>query len=100
MLVCVPKIAIIMAKYESLKMAKIWLKCANFTDRNFGVSIVSQLEGSPVCTQFLRKYECFLEMSRNVQKCAIIIDKYSDMSVSTQLLMTSHCGPKCAHMCA
>ena len=65
-----------------------------------GVSIVSDLEGSPVCTHFFAKYECFLEMSKNVQKCAIIIDKYVDMSVSTLYLMTSHCGPRYAHMCA
>ena len=31
-------------------------------------------------------------MSRNVPKCAIIIDKYADMSVSTLHLMTSHCS--------
>ena len=55
-----------MLKYVYLKIAKNVLKCAIFTDRKFGVSIVSELEGSPVCTQFLQKYESFLGLSRNV----------------------------------
>ena len=91
MLMCVPEMSIIMPKYVSLKISKICPKCANFTDRNFGVSIVSDLEGSLVCTHFFAKYESFSGMSRNAPKCAIIIDKYDDMSVSTLDLMTSHC---------
>ena len=89
---CVPKMCINMLKCVFLKMAKICRKCANFTDRKNGVSIVSQLERSPVCTHFFAKYESFSGMSRNVPKCAIIIDKYADMSVSTLHLMTSHCS--------
>ena len=59
MLVCVPEISIIMPKSVSLKIAKNVLNMPKSTDRNFGVSIVSQLEGAPVCTHFLLKYECF-----------------------------------------
>ena len=99
-LICVPEIAINMLKSVSLKIAKMCPKMAISTDRKMGVSIVSDLEGSPVCTHFFVKYECFLGMSRNVPKCAIIIDKYDDMSVSTLHLMTSHCGPRYARMCA
>ena len=87
-----PEIAINMVKYVSLKISKICPKCAISTDRKIRVSIVSELEGSPVCTHFFGKYEWFLEMSRNSQKCAININKYVDMSVSTQHLMTSHCS--------
>ena len=100
MLVYVPKICINLLKSVSLKISEICPNMLIFNDRKIGVSIVSELEGSPVCTQFLQKYECFSGMSRNSQKCAININKYVDMSVSTQYLMTSHCGPRYAHVCA
>ena len=65
MLVCVPEIAINMAKSVFLKIAQNSQNMLIFNDRKFGVSIVSELEGSPVCTHFFGKYECYLEMSRN-----------------------------------
>ena len=69
MLICVPEIAINMLKCVFLKIAKMCPNMLISTDRNFGVPIVSELEGAPVCTQFLQKYECFPGMSKNVQKC-------------------------------
>ena len=65
MLVCVPEIAINMVKSVSLKIAQNVLNMPKSNDRKFRAPIVSQLEGSPVCTQFFGKYESFLEMSGN-----------------------------------
>ena len=92
MLICVPEIAINMLKCVSLKIAQNVQNMLKSTDRKFGVSIVSDLEGSPVCAHFFGKYESFSGMSRNGLKMSIIINKYGDLSVSTLDLMTSHCG--------
>ena len=99
-LVCVPEICINMLKYVFLKDSWNIPKIAEFYWQEKWGSHSKSTGGVTCMYPVFVKYESYPRAGAKCAKTAVNIYKYVDMSVSTQHLMTSHCGPRYARMCA